>query len=196
MTQLTRTQAKKEREKTGIFWWLGQISSWLALFVVLSLVAVMIIIPRAGGATAYTVLTGSMRPDYPPGSLVVVRPVPLEEIQIGDVVTYQMKSGEPGVVTHRVVSLARTLGGEQQFILRGDANNVDDTPVVAAQIRGELWYSMPWLGYVNIALNGKQRIWLTWVAIGGLLTYSVLMFGGAWRDRRGKNMARRSNDEA
>ena len=184
MTVLTRAQRRREEQKTGPFRWAGQVLSWLALFIVLCLLAVMVVIPRLGGATAYTVLTGSMRPDFPPGRLVVVKPVPVEAIEAGDVLTYQLESGEPGVVTHRVVSVASSLSGERQFVLRGDANNTDDAPIVAEQVRGKLWYSLPWLGYLNSALSASQRTWLTWLAIGGLLAYSLVMFAGAWRDHR------------
>lgn len=186
MTVLTRAQRRREEQKTGPFWWVSQVLSWLALFIVLCLLAVMVVIPRLGGATAYTVLTGSMRPDFPPGRLVVVKPVPVEAIEVGDVLTYQLESGEPGVVTHRVVSVASSLSGERQFVLRGDANNTDDAPIVAEQVRGRLWYSLPWLGYLNSAISASQRTWLTWLAIGGLLSYSLVMFTGAWREHRGK----------
>lgn len=186
MTAQTRAELKKEREKTGLLWWSGQVASWLALFVVLALIAVMIVIPKLGGATAYTVLTGSMRPEFPPGSLIVVRPADMEEIRIGDVVTYQLTSGEPEVVTHRVVSVSSTLSGETQFTLRGDANNTDDDPVRPEQIRGKLWYSMPLLGFINSAISGQQRTWLTWAAAGSLLVYSMIMFAGAWREKQRK----------
>ncbi|MGO2052182.1 MAG: signal peptidase I [Glutamicibacter sp.] len=186
MTAQTRAELKKERETTGLLWWSGQVASWLALFVVLALIAVMIVIPKLGGATAYTVLTGSMRPEFPPGSLIVVRPADMEEIRIGDVVTYQLTSGEPEVVTHRVAAVSSTLSGETQFTLRGDANNTDDDPVRPEQIRGKLWYSMPLLGFINSAISGQQRTWLTWAAAGSLLVYSMIMFAGAWREKQRK----------
>ena len=64
-----RRRTSKNEEKTGVLWWAGQILSWLLLLTVLAIAAVMIVIPRIGGATAYTVLTGSMAPGMPPGSL-------------------------------------------------------------------------------------------------------------------------------
>lgn len=187
MSAPTRAQLRRERDKTGFLWWIGQTASWLALFIVLALVVVMIAVPRLGGATAYTVLTGSMRPDLPPGTLIVVKPVDPNEIRTGDVVTYQLRSGEPMVVTHRVVGVGATTGGEQRFTLRGDANNTNDPLVRPEQIRGSLWYSVPLLGFVNSAVTGQQRSWLTWIAVGGLLTYATVMLLGAWRDKRPKD---------
>lgn len=179
-----RTRRSERPEKTGIFWWGGQVLSWLVLFIVLALIAVMIVIPKLGGATAYTVLTGSMRPNFPPGTLVVVKPVDPVQLRIGDVATYQLKSGEPEVITHRITSMGTSLGGEQRIIFRGDANNTADDPVQSEQIRGKLWYSIPLLGYVNTALSVQQRTWLTWVVAGGLIVYSLVMFIGAWREWR------------
>ncbi|WP_313810723.1 signal peptidase I [Glutamicibacter sp.] len=184
MNTSTRRQHHGKRAKTGVFWWIGQIVSWLALFVVVLLIAVMIVVPKIGGAATYTVLTGSMRPTYPPGEFIVVKPVPFDQIQSGDVVTYQLESGKPAVVTHRVVGIDVKVDGSKRLIARGDANNVDDAPVQSEQVRGRLWYSLPWLGYLNSALTGQQRTWLTWTAVIGLSAYSLVMFTGAIRDRR------------
>jgi len=186
MTAGNRIRNRGQQERTGIWWWCGQVLSWLVLFTVLALIAIMIVIPKLGGATAFTVLTGSMRPHLPPGTLAVVKPIDPEQLRIGDVATYQLESGEPEVVTHRVSAIGASLGGEEKFIFRGDANNTDDEPVQPEQIRGKLWYSVPYLGYVNSALSIQQRTWLTWIAAGGLIVYSLVMFAGAWRERQGK----------
>jgi len=153
---------------------------------VVLLIAVMIVIPRIGGAATYTVMTGSMRPNFSPGEFIVVKTVPFDQIRAGDVVTYQLESGKPEVVTHRVVGVESKVDGSKRLITRGDANNADDDPVRSEQVRGRLWYSLPWLGYVNSALTGQQRTWLTWTAVVGLSTYSLVMFAGALRDRRKK----------
>ncbi|AIY03645.1 hypothetical protein ART_4046 [Arthrobacter sp. PAMC 25486] len=178
-----RRRTSKNEEKTGMLWWAGQIFSWLLLLTVLAIAAVMIVIPRVGGATAYTVLTGSMAPGMPPGSLAVVRPVDPATLRTGDVITYQLKSGAPAVVTHRVVGVGSTLDGELRFTARGDANTANDLPVRSEQIRGSLWYQLPWLGHVNSVLTGPQRQWLTFAAVTGLLGYSAFMAISALRDR-------------
>ncbi len=178
-----RGRRARRAERTGPLWWLGQMLSWMLLFAVLAVAAVMIVIPRVGGATAYTVLTGSMAPGMPAGSLAVVRAVDPATVRQGDVITYQIKSGEPEVVTHRVVGVGHTFGGELRFTARGDANNANDPPIKAEQIRGTLWYQVPLLGYVNSALTGAQRQWLTIAAATGLLGYAAVMAVSALRDR-------------
>lgn len=165
--------------------WLGQVLAWLVILGVVGVLAVAVAVPRIAGATPYTVLTGSMAPSYPPGTLVVVKPVDFDQIGIGDVVTYQIESGKPAVATHRVVGEANRFDGTRVLITQGDANgDPDPLPVTAVQVRGELWYSVPYLGHVNTALSGSQRQLAVWVVAGLLVGYAAYMFVGSVRDRR------------
>lgn len=162
-----------------------QALAWAVILGVTAVLAVAVLVPRVGGATPYAVLTGSMRPDYPPGTLVVVRPVAPEDVRVGDVVTYQLASGERAVVTHRVTAVSASLGGELRYTTRGDANDVADRePVRPVQIRGRLWYSVPLLGHVHVALTSSQRRTAVLLTAGGLAAYAVAMFAGALRERR------------
>lgn len=170
-------------ERTGVLWWCGQIAAWLILLSILSVATIMIVIPRIAGATAYTVLTASMEPEMPPGSLAVIRPQDPATLRTGDVITFQAESGKASVITHRIVGVGSTLGGELRFTTRGDANSANDPQVLPEQVRGSLWYQVPLLGHLNSALNGSQRQWLTIAAIAGLLGYSTFMAVSALRDR-------------
>ena len=165
--------------------WCGQVVAWLVILAVAVGLGAAVLVPRLAGATPYTVLTGSMRPDLPPGTLVVVRSAPAESIHVGDVITYQLESGKPTVVTHRVIAVGATVTGEPVFTTRGDANDVaDEAPVRPVQVKGRLWYSVPYLGRVNTILSGSQRQATVSVVGGALLLYAAFMFTGAMRDRR------------
>ncbi|MCA5922059.1 MULTISPECIES: signal peptidase I [Curtobacterium] len=145
------------------------------LLIVAGLAVVLIVVPKATGSMPLTVLTRSMEPTLPPGTLLVVRPVPVEDIRVGDVVTYQIVSGQPAVISHRVVSVASSSDGERTFVLKGDANaKADPAPVTAVQIRGVVWYSLPEIGIVNQVVNGS-RSWLIPAVAGVLLTYGAVM---------------------
>ncbi|MDR6172503.1 signal peptidase I [Curtobacterium sp. SORGH_AS_0776] len=145
------------------------------LVIVAGLAVVLIVVPKATGSTPLTVLTQSMDPTLPPGTLLVVRPTPVEDIRIGDVVTYQITSGQPAVISHRVVSVASSSDGSRTFTLRGDNNALaDPAPVTAAQVRGVVWYSLPDIGLVNQLVNGS-RSWLVPAIAGVLLAYGAVM---------------------
>ncbi|WP_323749079.1 signal peptidase I [Curtobacterium sp. VKM Ac-2884] len=145
------------------------------LLLVAALAVVLIVIPKATGSMPLTVLTQSMEPTLPPGTLLVVRPTAVDDIEVGDVVTYQIVSGQPAVISHRVVSVSSSSNGARTFVLKGDNNaKTDPRPVTAAQIRGVVWYSIPEVGVVNQLVNGS-RSWLIPAVAGVLLAYGGVM---------------------
>ena len=163
----------------------GRVVAWVVILGVGAALAVAVLVPRVGGAVPYAVLTGSMQPTLPPGSLVVVRPVAAEDVAIGDIITYQLDSGQAPVVTHRVLGIRTDLQGRTTFLTRGDANTaMDAAPVLPVQIRGRLWYDVPLLGHVHTLLSGAQHRLVVWAVAGGLLVYAAAMFVGVVRDRR------------
>lgn len=158
---------------------------WTVIAIILGLIVIAVLVPRIGGATPYTVVTDSMQPALPPGSLVVVRPVPIDDIGIGDVITYQLKPGRPEVVTHRVVSVGDNAGHGRVLHTKGDANNAaDENWVVPKQVRGRLWYAVPYVGRVTNILTNGQRQSLLMVIVVGLIGYAGLMFVRDMRERR------------
>jgi signal peptidase len=162
----------------------GRAIALLATGLVVVILGLAVVLPKLGGATAYTILTGSMRPGMPPGTLVVVKPVHPDQIRVGDVLTYQLRSGDPTVATHRVVGVGTTLGGEPRFTLQGDANNAPDPTVVRPeQIKGKRWYSVPYLAYPSLVVGGNIRQYVVMGAVVLLLAYALFSFVGAARDR-------------
>jgi signal peptidase I len=180
----------RSRGAGGALGWLGQVLAWLVVLAVAGVLLVAVAVPRLAGATPYTVLTGSMRPHYPPGTLLVVRPVDPEDVLIGDVITFQLESGRSAVASHRVIGVGRAADGELQYVVKGDANAVrDEEPVRAVQVRGRLWYAVPYLGYVNNVLTGQQRQYAVWAVAAGLIVYALRMFRLGARERRSRRGA-------
>jgi signal peptidase len=173
----------------------GRVLAWAVLLSAAALLTVAVVVPRIAGATPYAVLTGSMEPELPPGTLVVVRPASIEEIEIGDVITYQLDSGEPTVVTHRVVGIGIDVDGERVLSTQGDANeSADPKPVREVQVKGELWYSAPQLGHLHQLLTGQQRQWGVYAVAVLLFGYAALAWGSALKDRLRRREER--DDEA
>ncbi|MGN8553896.1 UNVERIFIED_CONTAM: signal peptidase I [Microbacterium sp. SLM126] len=164
--------------------------SWVLLAAIALLAVVVVVVPLATGAKPYTILTGSMAPQYPPGTLVVVKQVDVAEINLGDVITYQLESGKPEVVTHRVVAVGADAEGEPIFITRGDANDGDDPePVQPVQIVGKLWYSVPYIGWINNVVTGQARALALPILVGGLFVYGIVTIALGFRDRRREKAA-------
>lgn len=175
-------------------WWTTRLLGWLVILSITAVLLTAVLVPRVTGATPYSVVSSSMEPAYPPGTLVVVRPTPFEDLRVGDVVTYQLESGEPAVATHRVESFTVDMTGERRAQTRGDANPAPDRePVREVQVQGRLWYHIPYVGYVNDLISGQQRQQVQVALITFLVLYSAYMFTSAARDRRQRRLADRSD---
>ncbi|MFJ9389500.1 signal peptidase I [Nocardioides sp. NPDC101246] len=169
----------------AVLGFVGQFVVWFVIIAAGAVIVLGVAAPRIVGGEAFTVLSGSMRPGMPPGSLVVVRPVDPTTLRIGDVITFQLRSGEPAVATHRITGIGTDTTGERVFTTRGDANDADDVkPVRMVQVRGERWYWLPYVGHLNSLLTGEQRAITRLVGAGLLIGYALVMFGGSIRDRR------------
>ncbi|PTR28719.1 signal peptidase [Rhodococcus sp. OK519] len=178
---------ESQDQPTTAWWWVKSVVSWVLLIAMIGILALTIAIPRLTGSSPYTVLTGSMEPTFPPGTLIVVKPQDASALQVGDAITFQWESEKPEVVTHRIVAVQQTSKGEPRFTTKGDANSLpDERLVVPEQVRGKVWYAVPYVGYVNNYITGKQRSILLVVVVGGLLTYAVAMFVSSGRDKARK----------
>lgn len=156
----------------------------LGAFAVLFLV-ILGLGPRFGGYRVMTVLTASMRPTMPEGSLIVQTPVPLSRVRVGDVITYRIPVDDRRIVTHRVVEVVS--GGDHPVVrTKGDANNAPDTWL--ARLEGQpTWkvrFAVPKVGYVVQALRHPLAQRLTLLAVPAVLALVWLRDIWAPRDRR------------
>jgi signal peptidase len=152
---------------------LNQVVSWLLLTTVIAGALALIVVPKAADAKPLTVLSGSMTGTYDIGDVVVVRPVDPDELGVGDVITFHPAADDPALTTHRIESIS--VGSEgRRFITRGDANNAADlNPVEPGQVVGEVWYSVPLVGYVSVWVAGD------WVRLAvDVVAVALLLYGG------------------
>ena len=162
--------------------------SWALLAAVAAVAAALVVVPKLSGSVPLTVLTGSMSPTYEPGSVVVVRPTPVEELRLGDAITYQPRPDDPTLVTHRIVGVTVAGGRERSFVTQGDANGAADAePVIEDQVKGRVWYSVPYVGHAFAWLTGTRREVVTAIVAGALLAYGAFtLLSGLWDRRRTK----------
>lgn len=150
--------------------------------VVAGIVVLLVVLPRTTGGAALTVLTGSMTPDIPVGSVVLIRPVDPQTLRVGDVATYQVSPESRALVTHRVIDV-RGSGAATEYVFKGDANRgADSRPVPAAAVRGEVWFHVPLLGSLRDSVQGMNLVVL--LAPPLLLLYAGWLLVGGARDRR------------
>ena len=129
---------------------------WNVLTTILTIAIVFLAAAFVGarimGLRAYAVLSGSMEPNYPVGSLIFVKTVDPESIEEGDVITFRLS--ETLTATHRVIGIERDEDGALNFQTKGDANAAADArPVHEKNVIGEPVAAIPHLGYFASAVQ-------------------------------------------
>jgi signal peptidase len=113
------------------------------------------VLPHLGLYRPVTVLSGSMRPTYSPGDMIVDVPEPVSAVRVGQIISYQVPTGIHQVESHRVVKILS--GGTHPVVqTQGDANNWPD-PWTAKLEGSTAWREvavLPYLGSVVNALRG------------------------------------------
>ena len=105
-------------------------------------------IPRVMGWTPMVVLSGSMEPTLPLGSVAMVEPRAATSIVAGDLLTFHHPERPGTLVTHRVTEATRLDNGLVSFKTKGDANNVEDKwAIMSPQVVGTVKFDVPYAGY-------------------------------------------------
>ena len=146
------------------------------------------VLPSVVGLERYVIVSGSMEPTIPTGSVVYDEVVPVADLEVGDVITF-VPPPEYGItdpVTHRIVEIATVppgsaASGEPMFRTKGDANERPDAweMVLDADEQARVKYHLPYVGYVYIFLSNR---WVQLLLIGlPALGIAVFLVVALWR---------------
>ncbi len=121
------------------------------------------------------VLTGSMRPDYGPGALLITRQIPTSSLRSGMIVLI-IPPGEHVVYAHRITAVTGT-SRAPVISTKGDANQAPDpwhARITAPQV-SEVVGSVPDVGRFLVGIRGIGQILLA--LVGGTL---AIWAGSRW----------------
>lgn len=160
--------------------WNGVTTILVAAVVVL---AVLLTGVRLIGLTPYAILSGSMEPEYPVGSLIYVRKVDPSAIKVGDNITFVMNE-DLMVATHQVYDIDSE---KQYFYTQGIANQDEDgniihdgSPVHFNNLIGKPVFCIPGLGYFSDYVTKPPGIYL---AASAALIILLLTFVPDWIEK-------------
>ena len=143
--------SKDSKPKGGRF--LPALCGILGTLILVAVIAVSapLTVPRLLGYEMYQVLSGSMEPAIPVGSVIYVKQSVPEEIQAGEIIAFFREEGD--VVTHRVVDNHTV---ERELITKGDANEIQDfQPVPYNALIGRVERHIPVVGSFMGLLAGN-----------------------------------------
>lgn len=141
-----------------------------AIVVLVVIFAVLLVGVRLFGIQVFSVISGSMEPEYPVGSLIYVKDVDPSEIEVNDVITYVLPNGTPS--THRVIGID---SANQHFYTKGDANETEDgEPVHFKNLIGTPVFQIPLLGYIAYYIQHPPGMYIA-IAAGAVLLILVFL---------------------
>jgi len=139
------------------------------------------ILPRTGAYRTLTVLSGSMRPAFAPGDIVVAKPTPVDSLKVGDILVYAIPIADHHVESHRVTKII----SRRPLILttKGDANNGAD-PWTAQLDTDRVWtvrHQVPFVGRAIIWLRSPLQHRISTLLIPAVI--ALLFLRTIWRRR-------------
>ncbi len=140
------------------------------LVILVIAVAILLAGARLVGLQVFTVLSGSMEPEYHTGSIIYVKKVDAESIEVNDPITFVMNESLT-VATHRVIGIDSE---NKLFYTKGDANDIPDSnPVPFENLIGKPIFTIPLLGYLANFIQTPPGLY---IAIGLAALLIVLCF--------------------
>ena len=182
---LSNTEEKvsepKKKKKKGKPTPLGRFLNFLGSFIMLAVILLCLALaaPRLAGIKTFVVISGSMEPAIPVGSMVYSKAVDPKTLETGDVIVFYSSNAPQGAdtgdvipVTHRVV-LNDTTNGE--ITTKGDANEKNDISKVAyLNVEGKVIFHIPQMGYLAAPLSSMTgKIALALIILAGYILTEV-----------------------
>lgn len=141
------------------------------LFVIVLLMLVVVVLQRVsnntitiGGVRMFVVATGSMKPVYEVGDILVSKEVSPEEIKVGDDIVYrgEVSTYNNKIITHRVISIEKQEDGNYKIITQGVANTAQDPEIDQTQVYGKIVCKLQILSYIGRLI---QKIYIFYFMI-------------------------------
>lgn len=109
------------------------------------------------GRRLYVVTSGSMSPSIRVGDAVIVKPIDASQarsLSFGDVVTFRAANNPRFLITHRIVAVGESAGGQRFYETKGDANEgPDGSSLDPKRVVGVVTHVVPRLGSVLVGLR-------------------------------------------
>lgn len=118
------------------------------IVIIIALLAFLLVGIKIFGFQIYTVLSGSMEPNYHVGSLVYTKKVEQKELKKDDVITFYLSGNT--IATHRIEEIVKE-DGEIYYRTKGDANETSDAKLTSFdKVIGKVVFTVPLLGYLSV----------------------------------------------
>lgn len=160
--------------------------AWNTVTTVLISAVVIFVILLAGvrlaGLKPLAVLSGSMEPEYPVGSLLYVKNVDTKKLKVGDDITFMLD--EKTLATHRIVGVIPDEDDDSvvRFKTKGIANEYSDGGLVHSKnVVGKPVFCIPYFGYVSSYIQNPPGLYIAIAA--GIIILSLAFLPDLFKNK-------------
>ena len=140
-----------------------------AILVAVIVICLPLIVPKFFGGQFLAVVSGSMEPEIPTGSLVYVKSADPKDLQPEEIIAFYGARDTSTIVTHRVLE---NHPADKKLITKGDANKTKDmNPTRYDHVIGRVEFHVPGMGFVAQMLTsipGK-------IALGSMIGLALVL---------------------
>ena len=128
-----------------------------------------------GDIYIFQIATGSMKPEYKVGDVIVVKKQDLSTLKVGDDITYlgQTDSWKNLIITHRVVNV-REENGKFYFITKGTSNILEDPEIDGENVYGKVIYHTVLFSFVGRLMTNMIIYYILFISVGVSFSYEII----------------------
>lgn len=152
------------------------------LYTIVGLLLLVIVVQKVtnnnlsiGGYRVFMIISESMKGEYDIGDILISKKVSVDEINIGDNVTYigekmQLKGL---IITHKVVE-KRQMGDNTYFVTKGLANEISDPEIRYDQIYGKVIYKTVLLSFIAKLMNNQLSYYVLFTLVALIISIEIV----------------------
>ena len=148
------------------------------LLVVLSIVVLQKLSKNKitlGNIYIFQVVSESMLPEYYVGDIIVVRKTDVNDLKIGDDITYLGSASSVNglTITHRIVDI-EDKDGKKFFVTKGVSNFIEDPVITGDNIYGKVIYHTVLFSFVGRLMTNIYIYYFLFISVGVAFSYELI----------------------
>ncbi len=121
---------------------------WILFILMMGIFLIVVspLLPFNNVPRTYVVVSGSMEPTIMTGSLIVTKPVMVDQLHDGQIVAFTSPQSPKDTIVHRIVDSS----DKSKIKTKGDNNNAEDAwELPGENVKGEYLFAIPYLGHAG-----------------------------------------------
>lgn len=127
------------------------------------------------GFHIFSVASGSMKPEYQIGDIIVSKKVDPKTLEVGDDITYKGEKGNLKglIITHRIIEKEEK-DGKIYFVTKGTSNEFEDPKISSDSIYGKVVYKTLIFSFIGRVMTNVIAYYAIFIFVGVKASYELI----------------------